>query len=60
MGYEAALEKHPKNRLVRRDERSESPTVEVEVGGRKVRVRQQTVASGIGYGIRRRLKRLLG
>jgi hypothetical protein len=59
MAYDAALRKHP-DRLSASDERSESPTIEVEVGGRKVRVRQQTVASGLGYGITRRLKRLFG
>jgi hypothetical protein len=55
MAYDAALKKHP-NRVARRDKRSESSTIEVEVGGRKVRVRQQTVASGLGYGIMSRLK----
>jgi hypothetical protein len=59
MAYDAALKKHP-NRLAVADEESKSPTIEVEVGGRKVRVRQQTVASGLGYGITRRLKRLFG
>jgi hypothetical protein len=57
MAYDAALRK---NRLAAPDERSKSSTIEVEVGGRKVRVRQQTVASGLGYGITRRLRRLFG
>jgi hypothetical protein len=60
MGYEAALGKHPKDRPARRDGESDSPIAEVELGGRKVRIRQQTVASGIGVGIGRRIKRLLG
>jgi hypothetical protein len=58
MAYDAALEKRP-NRNAASDERMSS-TIEVEVGGRMVRVRQQTVASGLGYGITRRLKRLFG
>jgi hypothetical protein len=60
MGYEAALDKQPEDRRADRDRDSDAPTVEVELGGRKVRIRQQTVPSGIGYGIARRLKRWLG
>jgi hypothetical protein len=60
MGFDAALEKHPKDRSAPLGEKAESPTVEVNVDGRKVQVRQQTVASGLGAGIRRRIERLLG
>jgi hypothetical protein len=60
MGFDAALEKHLKDRSAPSGEKADSPTVEVEVDGRKVQVRQQTVASGIGAGIRRRVERLLG
>lgn len=59
MAYDAALKKHP-NRVARRDERSEPPTIEVDIDGRKVSVRQQTIPSGLGYGLLGRLKRFLG
>jgi hypothetical protein len=54
MGHEDALKKHPK------DHTSLLSTVEVDFGGRKAQIRQQTVASGIGVGIGRRLRRLFG
>jgi hypothetical protein len=60
MGYEAAVGKQPKDRRDVRDENWDAPTVEVEMDGRKVRIRQQTIASGIGYGFARRLRRWLG
>jgi hypothetical protein len=60
MGYEAALKKHPKDHTAGHEGQPDSSTVEVDLGGRKVQIRQQTVASGIGVGIGRRLKRLFG
>jgi hypothetical protein len=59
MRHEVAPEKQQQDDG-RRDREPEDPTVEVELRGRKVQIRQQTVPSGIGVGIERRLRRLLG
>jgi hypothetical protein len=60
MADEAGLKKQPRDDRAPGERGSEDPTVEVELRGRKVRIRQQTVPSGIGVGIERRLKRLFG